>query len=168
MSKSRPIFCTHPTTLKTARERNAAASHYAILSGKELPALERERTYTRHDELTSEHQHQVRVVAWWDKIGSRQFGLPTYALFAVPNAAKRSPQLGAYMKAEGLRAGIPDLILAVPRQGKPGMLLELKREDGRLSESQIDVQAWLILQGYEVKTCKGADLAIYEITRYLA
>lgn len=172
----RPTFRTHPVTMRTARERNDVTRGLEEMHGwkreeKGLPApiLERERTYTKSD-ITSEWHHQATVIAWWNKIGSRQFSLPTYALFSVPNGAALSGGAAgsANLQRAGMRSGIPDLILAVQRKGKPGLFCEMKREDGRLSEVQIEVQAWLLLQGYEVITCKGADPAIYEITRYLA
>jgi hypothetical protein len=40
------------------------------------------------------------------------------------------------MKDEGVRAGVSDLILLVPRHGYAGLLIEMKTPDGKQSDSQ--------------------------------
>lgn len=173
MSRSKPL---RPNDLmSTATGRNnvkrgleATNGWMRELKGLPAPVLEKERTYTKRMDIISEHSHQVAVIAWWDKLGRHNYGLPSCALFAVPNAAKRSLALGAYMKAEGLRAGVPDLVMPVPRGGKPGLYIEMKREDGIVSGAQVEVQAFLLLQGYEVLTCYSADEAIAAIVKYVA
>lgn len=36
-------------------------------------------------------------------------------LFAIPDGGRRDAVTGAHLKAEGVRAGVPDMFLAVPR-----------------------------------------------------
>ena len=88
-------------------------------------------------------------------------------IFAVPNAARRSPRQGAWMKAEGLRAGIPDLQLDVARSGFHGLRIELKAGKNQESEEQTKVLASLRRRGYKTMTCYSADAAIDEIQDYL-
>jgi hypothetical protein len=40
------------------------------------------------------------------------------------------------MKDEGVRAGVSDLILLIPRHGYAGLLIETKTPDGKQSDSQ--------------------------------
>ncbi|MBS3932992.1 MAG: VRR-NUC domain-containing protein [Truepera sp.] len=72
------------------------------------------------------------------------------------------------LKAEGVRPGVPDLCLPVPRGPYHGLYLELKRRrGGKLSLIQ---QTWLdrlTAQGYRTVVAKGASEAIRELERYL-
>jgi hypothetical protein len=88
---------------------------------------------------SSEHQQQATVIAW---ARSRETARPELALlFAVPNAGKRSVRLAAYMRAEGLKAGVPDLWLPVARRGYHGLVIEMKWGDNTTTEEQ---ERWLV------------------------
>lgn len=54
--------------------------------------------------------------------------------FAVPNGGKRHVHTAIKLKAEGVRAGVPDLVFVLPGGRFAG--LELKAEKGRLSDAQ--------------------------------
>ena len=89
-------------------------------------------------------------------------------LHAIPNGGKRDIRTAAMLKAEGVKPGVPDICLPVPRGGKHGMYIELKRrKGGTVSEAQ---QAWiraLCGQGYACTVCHGWDAARDEIMGYL-
>jgi hypothetical protein len=89
-------------------------------------------------------------------------------LFAIPNGGSRDHREAARMKAAGVKAGVPDICLPVPRGGSSGLFVELKRgSGGRVSSEQ---RAWLQAlaeQGYAVRICFGFDEAVSAITRYL-
>ena len=112
-----------------------------------------------------EHYDQARVVAWAGALAGRVPEL--WMLYAIPNAARRSARQGAWMKAEGLRRGVPDLCLAVPSQGYHGLYIEMKAEGGRLTQDQKDWLAQLAQHGYKAVRCVGADEAILTIAQYL-
>ena len=69
-----------------------------------LQSNTKEKTSRHNDE---EHRLQCACVKWF----RIQYPKLHYILFAVPNAGKRDPRIGAYMKEEGLLPGAPDLIL---------------------------------------------------------
>lgn len=77
-------------------------------------------------------------------------------LFAVPNGGGRSKVEAAILKAEGVRPGVPDLMLALPTNLHHGLFLELKRQrGGRVSPEQ---KAWierLDSFGYKAAVCRG-------------
>lgn len=89
-------------------------------------------------------------------------------LFHIANEGKRSYANGAAMKQAGLRRGVPDLFLPVPREDKHGLFIELKRTKGsRVSADQL---AWidsLRQQNYQAEICYGWLEAVKAIEQYL-
>ena len=70
-------------------------------------------------------------------------------LFAIPDGGRRDAVTGAHLKAEGVRAGVPDMFLAVPRQNAPGLFPELKKQKGgRVSENRKTMHEALSQGGY--------------------
>ena len=111
----------------------------------------------------SEHGEQAAVIDWW-RLACRGYRLPEFALFAVPNGSKlpwtrdaegrRWSAEANKLKAEGLRSGIPDLVLAVvrsPDYGRifAGLFIELKRHPNRVTVEQKAVMAYLDEAGYK-------------------
>ena len=86
----------------------------------------------------SEHQLQSLIVAECDRrsILRVEYGL----IFAIPNGGHRHPAVAAKLKAEGVRAGVPDLMLPVARRGYHGAFLELKVSPNKPTEQQL---AWI-------------------------
>lgn len=88
-------------------------------------------------------------------------------LFAVPNGGDRHPAVAAKLKAEGVKAGVPDYFLLVPRGGYHGLALELKTQTGSASREQ---KAWiseLTRHGYKAVVCRGWGAALDTIFNYL-
>lgn len=122
--------------------------------------------YTRkRDNQPTEHAEQCALVRWWQLCAKPDL---EPLLFAIPNGGARNPVTGAMLKAEGTRAGTPDLLLAIPRHGFGGLWLELKRRHGgRLSEPQKQMLGALSSIGYAVAVCHGFDEARRAICQYL-
>ena len=96
----------------------------------------RKNRTTRFMHLESQLQRQC--VAWF------RLQYPEHAklLFSVPNGVARSRVEAAIMKAEGVTAGVSDLIFLEPRGGYGALCIEMKREDksSRQSASQKEWQ----------------------------
>lgn len=88
--------------------------------------------------------------------------------FAIPNAARRGPALAFWMKAEGMRAGVPDWCLPVPRGSYAGLWIEFKRPGGKLSDAQKVYGDMLQGHGHFVDVCLSAQAAIELVKWYLA
>ena len=116
--------------------------------------------------LPSEHAMQAAVCDWW-RLACKGYGLPEFALWANPNAAKRSYKLAAYMRAEGMRAGVPDLFLADAKLGSKGLFLEMKRKPNKITREQSLMIEYLLSAGYRVKVCWSSEQAITWIKDYL-
>ena len=103
----------------------------------------------------------------WAKMQSWKY--PELALmFHIPNGGKRGKAEAGRFKCEGVKAGVPDIFLPVPRGGYHGLFIEMKRtKGGKLSEEQKQWQRDLKEQGYEAVVCKGWEAAAAEIAYYL-
>ena len=114
-----------------------------------------------------EHEEQKKVIRW-----AREWRLVHPALdrlFAVPNGAKRSRAEAAWAKAEGLKSGVPDLILPFAARGFHGLAIEMKScaPDAEASPDQTDWLEWLRANGWRAEICRGADAATETISDYL-
>lgn len=128
--------------------------------GFALPAKKKPRN-------NEESRMQIALIRWWASV-CRQFGVPEILLASCPNGGGRSgPRVGAILKAEGLRAGFPDLGLYAPRGVHHALFLELKRPAGVVSPEQEVFHSLLRDQGYKVVVVRGVIEGINEITSYL-
>lgn len=119
--------------------------------------------------MTCPTEH-VEQVALMKRAAASKAAHPELALlFAVPNGGHRSKATAGRLKAEGVKAGVPDLCLPVPRGGSHGLFVELKRRKG--STTSPEQREWLSRlagQGYATVVAKGWDEAAESITRYLS
>ena len=89
-------------------------------------------------------------------------------LYHVPNEGQRSRATGGRMKCEGLKSGVPDICLPVPRDGFHGLYIELKRtKGGRITVEQAEWLENLAAEGYYACICKGWEKASELIVQYL-
>ena len=114
----------------------------------------------------TEHQIQRSVIFWW-RHACGTYQLPVYALMAIPNGGMRDPITASKLKAEGVRAGVPDLLLALPVAPHAGLWIEMKSVHGRTSDEQDEVMGYLMRSGYQCAVCWTAEQAIEQITNYL-
>lgn len=91
-------------------------------------------------------------------------------IFAVGNGGVRSKVEAGIMKAEGVKAGVCDLMLPVARKGFHGMFIELKvsnRKEASVSRSQIDFIERVRRRGYFADVAYGWDEARGMLEGYL-
>jgi hypothetical protein len=114
----------------------------------------------------SEHQHQAALIRW----ANASLGVYTELrwLFAVPNAAKRGVKMAAMMKAEGLKAGLPDLMLPVARGEYIGMAIEMKFGKNKLTAAQQEWADGLKSLGWRHEVCYDWEKAREALKDYLS
>ena len=90
-------------------------------------------------------------------------------MFHIPNGGSRGKVEAARFKADGVKAGVPDIFLPVARGKYHGIFIEMKRKKGgRISEAQ---KAWISAlqkQGYLAAVCYGWEDAADAILGYLS
>ncbi|MCL2071595.1 MAG: VRR-NUC domain-containing protein [Oscillospiraceae bacterium] len=101
--------------------------------------------------------------AAWNKSKYPELSL----LHAIPNGGYRPITTAARLKAEGVRAGVPDICLPVARQGYNGLYIELKAPKGRVQANQREWLQDLSEQGYKAVVAYGFEEARTVIEDYL-
>jgi hypothetical protein len=86
------------------------------------------------NDLLTEHQIQSAVFNWANAMCGKYPELKL--LYAIPNQGKRTIGAASYMKAEGLKAGVPDMCLPVKRGVYGALYIEQKSKGGRLTVTQ--------------------------------
>jgi len=84
----------------------------------------------------------------------------------IPNESKRTPRYGKLLKDMGMRKGVSDLFIAIPKKGYNGAWIEIKTMTGKPSPSQIVFHKDMQHQGYYCKFTKGLDDTIASIKDY--
>jgi hypothetical protein len=114
---------------------------------------------------TPEHVEQVTLMQW-ARLHERRY--PELALLhAVPNGGHRHVAVARAMKAEGVKAGVPDLDLPVARGPWHGLRIEMKAKGGRATPEQRRWIDSLRAQGYRAEVCTGWEAARDLILEYL-
>jgi hypothetical protein len=115
-----------------------------------------------------EGSHQAALFEWANLIKVPEGGVLKDYLFAIPNGAKRTVRQGVMLKRQGLKAGMPDVCLSLPRKAYHGMFLELKRESSyRIKKEQHTVIDRLNRVGYCARVSNTIDKSIEMIKEYL-
>lgn len=90
-------------------------------------------------------------------------------LFAIPNGGSRDKREAARMTAQGVKRGVPDLMIPRAAGKYHGLFIEMKREKGSTtSDEQKEWIALLSREGYLARVCKGFDAARETIEAYFA
>ena len=112
----------------------------------------------------SEHSEQCALFEW-AAIEARQIPELAY-LFAVPNGGFRHKATAAKLRAEGLKAGVPDIFWPIPRGDYHGLWIEMKYGKNKPTKHQARWIEFLRKQEYDVAICYSCDEAIQEILAY--
>ena len=112
----------------------------------------------------TEHSHQVAFFVWCSqqKVDER-----LKMAFAVPNGGLRDKVTASRMKAEGVRKGVPDVMIPIPIGNYHGLFIEFKVEKGKLSAEQVVWQNYLQSQGYAHFVAYGYLSAMDATLQYL-
>ena len=88
---------------------------------------------------------QTACVKWF------RLQYPDLVIYAVPNGGSRNVREGQRLKAEGVLAGVADLVVLLP-QGK-SLYIEMKVKGNRQTDNQKDFQKKAIALGHTYAVC---------------
>ena len=135
----------HERTKKDASAEKAAA--------REL----RPKRKQKQESVPTERQEQVRVTKLLDQLGLLWCHVPNEG---HGRRGKEGAIRGARLRAEGLKSGVPDVLIfdKNSRPGSVGLAIELKRvKGGRVSEDQKRWLEELEKRGWVCRVCRGFD-----------
>lgn len=146
-----------------------------------------------------EHYEQVALFSWLSIVANygiaaaddpltysqKGYALETYGqsnaipevrwVHAIPNGGSRgstkeqAQKVGAALKAEGVKSGVSDIFVPIPRHGLHGLYIEMKRADGgTLSDTQKEFGAFAKSQGYGFFCAHGWKEAAECIRQWLS
>ena len=120
----------------------------------------------QYNNTPTEDVEQTQLFAWANFARGKYPELTL--MYHIPNGGKRSKAEAVRFKAQGVKAGVPDICLPVPRGKYHGLYIELKRvKGGRVSAAQEEYIDALRKQGYRVEVCFGMEQARDVIVEYL-
>ena len=113
--------------------------------------------------MTREHALQCACVSWF------RLQYPRYKdlLFAIPNGGLRNQRVAAQIKSEGGMRGVHDLFFMYNNGDFPGMWIEMKTPEGRMSKEQVKFKKNATIQGYKTAQPRSIEQFIEEINKYL-
>jgi hypothetical protein len=107
---------------------------------------------------------QMACIEWFDL----QFPKLSRLLIHVPNQRKQDKIKGARLKKMGVRPGVSDLILLIPKNNSiHGLCIEMKSEKGKLSENQVNWLNEVANNGYMTCVCNSFESFKNWINSYL-
>lgn len=109
-----------------------------------------------------ESKLQIQCVTWL----KYQYPYLAPLFFAVPNGGSRNKREAAIMKAEGITAGVSDLILNIPGGAYTQLDIEMKSGSSQ-SQAQRRYQRYAQAVGIKYIICKSFDGFKDEVTNYL-
>ncbi|WEF10317.1 VRR-NUC domain-containing protein [Pectobacterium actinidiae] len=114
----------------------------------------------------AELEEQAALIEWADKTVIDGIKIGNYLLH-IPNEGKRGSKAARDAKRLGMKKGVHDLFLALPRGSYSGLWIEMKAVNGKASTAQLEWQSLMRGAGYRAEICYGFCGAKIEIERYL-
>jgi hypothetical protein len=115
----------------------------------------------------TEHAHQSALFCW-AALPDIQEKYPALRwMFAIPNGGERNPKVAAQMKAEGVKSGVLDIFLPVPKGQYHGLFIEMKVGKNKPSDNQTLFATHATCMGYRCALCYSWEAARDKIAEYL-
>lgn len=112
-----------------------------------------------------EHNEQAALIDWCNNF--KMYAPELEWIFAVPSGGHRHKKVATYMKIEGAKAGVPDLLLLCARFDFHGLGIEMKSTTGRVREVQWKWTGHLSEEGYLIGICYSFEEARDLLLDYL-
>lgn len=157
-----PVTCFGLTrTVGERKNRPLKRQHCAKQCGARRESFDVNKVYKRDGSLT-EAAEQERIFRWAAYIPELKY------MYAVPNGGSRNRLEAANMKLQGVKRGVSDICLPLPKGRYCGLYIELKTKGNKASCEQAEFLREVNHRGYCGVVCYGFEEAKEVIERYLA
>lgn len=117
--------------------------------------------YKKRNESTD----QENVISW---CFHREGEYPElHWIYHCPNGGSRKKAEAVRLKAQGVKAGVPDLTLPIPKGIYHGLYIEMKYNNGTVEQPQKEWIKAMRAAGHFACVCYGYDYAIKVIEEYV-
>jgi hypothetical protein len=111
-------------------------------------------------QVPTEEYEQIKAAVWLAK--------NNILFYHIPNGGRVGVIRGAKLKRMGVQSGVPDICIPVPRKGRHGLYIELKRQTGGVvSDNQRYWMTELRKNGYDCFVATGSDELIRYVKNYM-
>jgi hypothetical protein len=93
--------------------------------------------------------------------------LPDKLCFAVPSGGSRHKLEAINLKRQGVKAGISDVIVLIPKKGFASLCIEFKTDKGKQSDEQKEFQRQAEMCGSKYVIARSVGSAIETVKEYL-
>jgi hypothetical protein len=116
-------------------------------------------------QLSSEALEQEKVISWC--FHHERLYPDLKWIHHCPNGGSRQRLEAIRLKAQGVKAGVPDLHLPIQKGKYIGLYVEMKYDKGTIQKSQKEWIAGMAAAGHYACVCYGYDIAVEVIESYL-
>lgn len=114
--------------------------------------------------IKAEQACQINVINWM----RHTYPLEESNTFHFANERKCSIQTGRLLKRMGVKSGVADIFISLPRHEKHGLWVELKVDDNYPTKEQKAFMERQFKNGYAVACCWELDAVKKVISNYLS
>lgn len=107
---------------------------------------------------------QINVMNWIAQVHPKI----AKSAFHFANERKCTIQQGRLLKRKGVKRGVADVFIGIPKQGKNGLWVEIKVDDNRPTQEQKEFLELQVENGYAAACCWELDACIRIIGNYLS
>ena len=154
VSNKKCIACSKET-VSTIKGKDGLYCYDCYTTKKEAPKKKRNN---EEAEIQSEFFNQVDLFFPF---------IPEKLLFSVPNGGSRHKIEAINLKRQGVKAGVADVLLLIPKKGFASLCMEFKTKTGKQSQHQKDFQKQAEMCGSKYVIVRSVKQAIDEMKKYL-
>ena len=159
MTKEQCIYC--PTkTLSVISTPDGYVCYCCYTNKKDAAAATKSKRKISHEEADIQSEFFKVVPTFFPT-------LPDKLLFAVPNGGSRNKLEAINLKRQGLKPGISDVILLIPKKGFSSLCMEFKTSTGDQSDDQKEFQRQVEMCGGKYVIVRSVQKAIELMNNYL-